>query len=435
MTFPLLGAVPPAFGPRAAALAALCLLAPAPAAAQQCDETDQAGGVTICGTNGGTTSQVFSPGSVIILRHEVPGAGEQELEEDGDPFDAAAAAARASPGRATAQTVVAFGREGRPAALTLFFEPFLFETEQSATQREAASDGEGWGAAAGLSLQRGGWSASLAFDYRREEVDYAAGAFGEFESLSPPDITFSLPVPGAQAERRDYGLALGAAQALTPRITAFAGARLGLIGLETRRDVISLGSVADPVSPDPEDNIKETFRGTGDTDGWSASLGAGAEYAAPLGHGLFGSASAQLVWLHERFDGYVERQSDGTPTYVFGDDERDSVLSEFGVTVSRPFPLGGVAVAPFAGAAWLHEFADDSRTVDVRSEIVLEAGDQPDDFVIRTNDPDRNFFRLGAGVGAASADGRAQAALVYETLVGHDHLDIHSLRLRLGLQF
>jgi hypothetical protein len=427
----------PASAALVTAPACLLLLTPDPAAAS-CSEEPGVGGVTVCGVNGGTTSQVFSPGSVIILRQDVPGVpGAGLIEENDEASDAARAAALVKSGRAAGQTVVTLGSDARRVRLALFFEPFLYDKDQSATDRETAYDGEGWGAAAGLSLQGEAWSASLALDYGREQVDYAAGAFGEFTALSDDSLTFALPLPGAEAERDDYGASLGAAYAVSPRITAFAGGRFGLIDLETQRGVISLVSVDDPSSPDPQDNVAETFHGAGDTDGWSASLGAGAQYAAPLqlGLGLFGAASAQLVWLYESFDGYTERQSDGMPTYTFEDDDRRSVLSEVGVTLSRPFPFAGGAFAPFASAAWLHEYADDSRTVGVRSEILLNDFDEPSDFTIRTNRPDRNFFRLGAGVGAATADGRAQAALVYETLVGHDYLDIQSLRLRLGLQF
>ncbi|MDH3230548.1 MAG: autotransporter outer membrane beta-barrel domain-containing protein, partial [Alphaproteobacteria bacterium] len=78
---------------------------------------------------------------------------------------------------------------------------------------------------------------------------------------------------------------------------------------------------------------------------------------------------------------------------------------------------------------WRHEFKDDQRTINVRFVQDLRA--DPQVFGFETEEPDRDFFEVGAGVSVAFDNG-LQPFLSVRTLLGHDYFN--STTVSLGLR-
>lgn len=75
-----------------------------------------------------------------------------------------------------------------------------------------------------------------------------------------------------------------------------------------------------------------------------------------------------------------------------GNQSAHSIQSQAGVELSLRFNAGEIGLRPHVQAAWLHEFANEARTMNAALGGV--------DFAIKTRDPQRNSARLSAGLNA-----------------------------------
>lgn len=144
-----------------------------------------------------------------------------------------------------------------------------------------------------------------------------------------------------------------------------------------------------------------TARSEFDGDQLAATLEGGLSWDGPKGTAtLFGRGS----WADARVDAFRESGAvaplPGTP-YVadFGiaveEQELTSLLGELGLDLSRVFQLESGLVVPQVNVSYLHEFDDDAQAIRGRFLGDVAAAST---FELFTDEPDRDFFNVGASL-------------------------------------
>lgn len=205
-----------------------------------------------------------------------------------------------------------------------------------------------------------------------------------------------------------------------------------------------------------ERNISYTASGTtvrqtaiGDTDGdqFFAHLAVGKDIPR---NGWTIGVAGRLDYLDGEVDGFRERMSrpgaaGGGMALEIGDQDLESLTSTVGLQVAKAISTAQGVVQPFGRAEWIHQFEDESENVRARfvfdpfSENFVQgaqpgspAAGSPTTFVIRSDDPDENYFRVGGGVSVQFAGGKA-GFLALDTILGLD--DVSNYILTLGFRW
>lgn len=168
---------------------------------------------------------------------------------------------------------------------------------------------------------------------------------------------------------------------------------------------------------------------TADTDGDQLYLSAGLGKDIDAGNGVLANFTANLNYLDATIDGFTESVSGAMPGFGMGltveDQDLDSLRSSVGAQISKSISTASGVVVPFARADWLHEFDNDSRSI-----IANFANDtlfgSPTTFQLTTEEPDKDYFRLGGGVSAVFAGG-LQGFVAVDTVVGLGDLSYYSI--------
>lgn len=162
----------------------------------------------------------------------------------------------------------------------------------------------------------------------------------------------------------------------------------------------------------------------GDTDGSQIEFSGGAYYDFTKGPWTFGP-TARAGFLRTEIDSFSEHGAQGLDL-AYDDQEADSLQTALGGAVSYVLsvPFG---VVTFQGRGeWIHEFLDDSRTIEVR--LVNDPFPNSPTITVTTDDPDRDRFMLGAGATAVWAGG-SSAFVDFETALGHEDVTSHTITL------
>jgi outer membrane lipase/esterase len=101
-----------------------------------------------------------------------------------------------------------------------------------------------------------------------------------------------------------------------------------------------------------------------------------------------------------------------------------SLTTVLGAQASYALSTGFGVLVPQVRVEWEHEFEDDSRRI-----VATYVEDPGSSFLrIPTDDPDRDFFNVGAGLSAVFAGGMS-AYFYYETVLGLDNVAAHHFAL------
>jgi len=105
------------------------------------------------------------------------------------------------------------------------------------------------------------------------------------------------------------------------------------------------------------------------------------------------------------------------------------LIGNVGAYASYAFKTKSGSITPYLGINYEHEFANDSR------EILTELVSQPG-IPMRTNtrEPDRDFFRLSAGL-QAQFSRNISGVLGYETILGRDKISDNYINAQIRFQF
>ncbi len=165
----------------------------------------------------------------------------------------------------------------------------------------------------------------------------------------------------------------------------------------------------------------------GDSGGDQIGLTLGGGYDREIKSAVVGGFG-RLSYVDADLDGYVERGAGGLSLRV-GEQAVESLLASLGIDLSWAVSRDWGILQPSLRVAYLHEFEDSGRVI--RANFV----DFPEyPFIIPIDDPDRDYFNVGAGLSAVFAGGTS-AFIAYEQDLARDDLDLYffSAGLRLEL--
>ncbi|CCE24665.1 autotransporter domain-containing protein [Methylotuvimicrobium alcaliphilum] len=161
----------------------------------------------------------------------------------------------------------------------------------------------------------------------------------------------------------------------------------------------------------------------GDQQRFSIGLG----YDLPIKQWTLG-VKARTEYGRMNIDAYREKGPTGLNLLV---DEQfnESVLTVLGWQVSYAYSAPFGVLLPHLGFDWEHEFKNNSRDM-----VMRFANDPSLPFVIRTNNPDRDYFIFRAGMSAILANGISSFAQ-YETLLDQRYETMHTARIGVRWEF
>jgi outer membrane autotransporter protein len=239
--------------------------------------------------------------------------------------------------------------------------------------------------------------AGLAFDLSRQNGDFHETA-GDFDIKSYGILAFGSFTPVDEAFIQVYG-----------SYTSKSNERERLTSFTDENDEVTLGR---PLSD---------F----DTNQYSAGILGG--YDFPLQHFTIGPRLG-LDWVRSEIDSYNEIGDSGLELR-FAEDNITSLQSTVGLMGSAAFSADFGVVVPQLSIYWKHEFKDDKR----HPNVSFVDDTQSVEFSFETDEPDRDFFELNAGVSFVLPHG-FQSFLNFTALLGHDFYDGYAGTIGLRLQ-
>ncbi|MEX2642148.1 MAG: autotransporter outer membrane beta-barrel domain-containing protein [Acetobacterales bacterium] len=155
-----------------------------------------------------------------------------------------------------------------------------------------------------------------------------------------------------------------------------------------------------------------------DTEGYQLSAGIGAGYDFYRGALQYGPY-VRATWVRSEIDGYTETDVNNSGLAVSVDDSTaTSLTSVLGVRASYSYSTSWGVLVPQGRVEWEHEFRDDAR--DVTTRLVQDATNTA--LTVRTDEPDRDYFNVGAGLLLVLPNG-IMPFIDVETLVGYEDFD------------
>ncbi|MCA9770771.1 MAG: autotransporter outer membrane beta-barrel domain-containing protein [Myxococcales bacterium] len=165
-----------------------------------------------------------------------------------------------------------------------------------------------------------------------------------------------------------------------------------------------------------------------DPDAWQLQL------AGNLGYNFQADAwsigpYAGATFLDGRIEGFTESGASGL-NISFSRQTVDSLRTRMGLQISRAISTNYAVWSPEVRGEWLHEFLNDARSVNAS----FAAASSASSFSLRGNPPDRNFYRIGAGLSGQFAHGVAAFA-DWEYTIGLAQINQHSLQVGVRVEF
>ncbi len=157
---------------------------------------------------------------------------------------------------------------------------------------------------------------------------------------------------------------------------------------------------------------------SGDTIGteYSLSVGGGYDYYKDaLSFGPYG----RINYIQADIDSYTEKSAVGL-ALNFDGQSVTSLNSQIGGKASYAISTARGVFMPHVSLEWAHEFNNDSRYINA-SFVNDPTGTT---FKLSTDDPDRDYFKLGTGLSATLGNGKS-AFIYYETLLGQKDVTQH----------
>ena len=159
-----------------------------------------------------------------------------------------------------------------------------------------------------------------------------------------------------------------------------------------------------------------------------AGIGGGYDwYPGNYAVGVF----ANWDYSETEIDGYEEEGNTNFELIYPEQRSRSSTLT-LGVNSSYVIDIGWASLIPNASIAAVHEYQQDSRQFAARLQLIPE--NHPTEFVLETDDPDRNYGIATLGAVIATHSG-AQFFLTYEKLLAHEFYETWSLTGGVLLEF
>lgn len=266
------------------------------------------------------------------------------------------------------------------------------------------------------------WGITSGVDYRLND-NFVIGALVSYQNIDS-DFDATAEVPGGGLKADSWGLGLYetyyAGNFYIDGLVNYAHADYDL----TRKILLPVGT--NPGSSSAVVTTDRTASGDTDSNNWTLSIGGGLDLAnGSLTYGPY----TQVTYRVNEVDGYAESGASGLNLTVDGQDWESLTTvigGRIGYTTS---PFWGVLM-PQANFGWVHEFMDDSA--EITAFYTHDPRSNP--LVTLTDDPDRNYFELGAGVSAVMRGG-LQGFFSYQTLLSHEFITDHSFTIGVRGEF
>ena len=169
----------------------------------------------------------------------------------------------------------------------------------------------------------------------------------------------------------------------------------------------------------------ETARGHPDGNQFALSVGSGYDFFVG---GLTAGPTFRVNYLNIFIDGYQERGA-ATSDLKVNSQTITSVTTDLGAQASYAISVPFGVLLPTVRFEWEHEYENNSRTI--VSHSVVDPGQV---LTVTTNGPDRDYFRLGAGVSATFKRGTS-AFFYYEAVLGRNNFTNNSFTAGLRFEF
>jgi len=165
-----------------------------------------------------------------------------------------------------------------------------------------------------------------------------------------------------------------------------------------------------------------------DPDGQQLALSSAAGYNFNAGPWTFGPL-AKVTYINVHIDSFQERGAD-----IFNLSVRrqtiESLTTDLGAQVSYAISAPWGVLTPLARAEWEHEFKGGARLING----TLVADPLRTTFGAQSNNPDRNYVNLAAGITGTFPRG-ISAFAHYETVLGRANVTNHSFTVGIRFQF
>jgi outer membrane lipase/esterase len=166
---------------------------------------------------------------------------------------------------------------------------------------------------------------------------------------------------------------------------------------------------------------------TAETDGSQFTAGTALSHDIVLGM-LTLSSSCGMDYVDTGIDAYSEADSRGL-ALAYESQSIRSLTSNLGLGLSTALSRDWGVLTPELVGEFIHEFEDDSRVITTR--FVQDSNRYP--LLVRTQGPDRDYFRVGGSVSAIMPNGFVLFA-DYSGMLGHAWLEDQSLSLGMRLE-
>ena len=258
------------------------------------------------------------------------------------------------------------------------------------TAFEDGYDSDLWGLTAGAEYALSdALAVGLALNYTRWDGSFDSGGHFDKNAYGPVVYATFFPQPGVSAY-----LALG----------------YNRIDISSRRrriyvnEAVSTTTSGGDVSGNPDDNE------------FSTSFLLAVDY--PIRQFTVGPRLG-LDFVYTDFDAYTEKGHTGLEL-KFDSDSQTSLQSRLGLQASMAVSTAFGVLVPQLGADWVHEYANDQRSISV--QFAQDNRPDPATFSFETEKPDRYFFEINAGISTVLPHG-IQAFVNFWTLQGNKFLD------------
>lgn len=249
-------------------------------------------------------------------------------------------------------------------------------------------------------------------DYKVSDNLVVGGAFGFAHSDVDFDTTPQSP-SGQSLDSNSYSLSVFGSYFIGEKFFVDGIGTIGYTGYDSTRRIVIL-SRNPQVAPD--ERIAE-----GDFDALQYSIAANVGYQYTIG-GVDLLPVARIRYLAADIDGFTEAGAGGM-NLQYDDQDVDSLTTRVGLQASYAVDTPVGVVVPYVRGEYVHEFLNDNDGAPVRY-----AADPTgfSNFVITTEDPDRNYGDLGAGIALTLPHGWV-TFVDYAAVVGFSDYTIHTV--------
>lgn len=271
------------------------------------------------------------------------------------------------------------------------------------TSREDGFDFNSWGVVGGIDYRfSDNWVGGVALNY------------GESDS----DIT---TFPGGNTDSQAWGASLYGTFYQSEAFYVDAHLNYTRNDFDTRRRIYVLSN--NPAIP----TVNRTAQGSTEGEQLTAGISAGLNIRHDA---LTITPYGRLEYLDLNIDGYTETGAIGLDLQV-DEQSATSFQSALGVQLAYAVSAESGVYVPQLHLEWNHEFDNNSRPITAR---YVNDPFNLSTFSVPTNNPDKNFFTVGAGVSSVMRNGVSLFVDV-QTVLGYRDLDLWGITAGARLQF